>query len=1284
MGLILLLLILTGCTGEMSRTEKNICYAMATKSYAYIPLCETEKSCFEKVDALFKTNLGYSQEGKLYEFKNRVARSWFFYNKATLEAKTLAQYCQAGNYGALAGSINQIRNYIDNSFLELDQGMKLSFAIVDAEEKYLTEQKLDLAKEEPEYESLVELRQILSELKSGATNSDSYVSYYLNRAESYAKSTASKAQPQLVEKTPFLVETVEYLQAGVLPELNLGGTKEFIFLTDSFRKTMDYFERTFYTKQALTAVQNLPISEYMKLYSDLGGSENSSLKRFADLMNRVSKNKNQTSKNLDGVWEEIGDKTALCKTLLERISKNINYDYVASELDFSEVKSEIPPSDFFAETLGKIILLKEEKVKGNLSRGEELLKTKEVLNELAKIEEMLKTKEELTTQKLGQHCDNASKEFKEINYSSENNSIKKLISDTDYFASKVLSSKNEEKINYCADFLKVRAQLDLAFKEYSILEAQKKDSAKDCFEYVSDIINKIELNEIKLLFEELKNEEVTKDNLFQFEENCLLLKEQINNTLWDNATTKETLAKFNELKENIKQIESIEPYAENNFKDKLNYFKSKLSSYSKYFNENEPNYTQLLPVQEILNESISTTNREAKEYLEEAIIEYARAHTKIIMLNDAAVETGKEYKLNAKLIVPNPAHKINKEFNFAINTNLFSLLQKDECIQNIQKIDENTINIQFSCLNFGSTTADYLTAVKILILEKDEIIFASNEESLLRRTLTFNTNGAFQKCLIKTKAPINSEKNSVLINDTEIGGYKDMEGNLSVLIESCSQETRLSIIFYISELIKTSIRLVGNESYFGKEQLEYDFVAKSTSVNPLNATLILKIPNNKFVEKVEVFDEEYIQKKHEFVGEKIVLKNQTFIPLEEKKYLLRVTVNSSFDYYFEEIKKQADELFLLGDEENSTRAKQVLLRGVANSFEGLIKEFEKNSKLIAELKKQNEAKVVSDQLKNKLLENVELLRANQKELLSLGLEKQAKEVDALLSKVLSLNLDNYSEVVKAFDLISKNSFSAEEGIKEKLAEFAQNISKMRQDTNNFVFLEKAEAFLLKKQTIEGLISSDPANAKIKFASLEEDFTNLVKLKEEMDTNLAKTEKENQKSVKVLYEECKTLLNYLFENLGPLESQLIKLKIIPPITQSRTSKLELMLEEVINSKQDTQEKLNKMEEIKLELTRAIDFLKRQAVTAFNRGIDSSASTTLLSNAKELIDSNKYADALILFQSNGLEGGIFQSNNLLFFIPILLITGLAFVLKHQFGKKVKENEEKKKFISETWKE
>ncbi len=117
---------------------------------------------------------------------------------------------------------------------------------------------------------------------------------------------------------------------------------------------------------------------------------------------------------------------------------------------------------------------------------------------------------------------------------------------------------------------------------------------------------------------------------------------------------------------------------------------------------------------------------------------------------------------------------------------------------------------------------------------------------------------------------------------------------------------------------------------------------------------------------------------------------------------------------------------------------------------------------------------------------------------------------------------------------------------------------------------------------------------------------------------------------------------------------------------------------------SEETLTSIKKINEELVNAKDYLKREAIISFNRGIDSSLSKETLTKAKEYIDQNKYSDALFLLSNaSTIESPLFNLNYLII-APILLIIISAFALKQSFGKKEKIEEDKKKIILEEWKE
>jgi hypothetical protein len=152
-----------------------------------------------------------------------------------------------------------------------------------------------------------------------------------------------------------------------------------------------------------------------------------------------------------------------------------------------------------------------------------------------------------------------------------------------------------------------------------------------------------------------------------------------------------------------------------------------------------------------------------------------------------------------------------------------------------------------------------------------------------------------------------------------------------------------------------------------------------------------------------------------------------------------------------------------------------------------------------------------------------------------------------------------------------------------------------------------------------------------------------------------------------------------------EKELIKIKLVPPITDSRLKKLRLMAEEINNSSEKNETKLEKLVKIQSELQTAFNYLKKQAIISYNATIDAGGESELLLKGKELIDSNKYTDALILLSGNTLtQKNFLDKIPFTGFIPIILIIIIAFVLKQKIGKKEKEEDVKRKIILDEWKE
>ncbi|MFA5931112.1 MAG: hypothetical protein WC821_02245 [archaeon] len=1277
---LLQLIFLLGCT-EMSRAEKNLCYSLSSKSYSYIPVCETENSCFEKVNLLFKTDLGYQQESNFYELKNNVARSWFFYNKSLIEAKNISKICQRGDYLELAGAINQTKANIDTSFLELDAALEKSFEIISYEEKSLSEDKIDLVKEEAIYESLIELRQILSELSSGETNSDSYVAYYKKKVAEFNNSNAKKLPDPLVEEIPFWIQNYAYLDGTILKELGLSTELAFPFLSYGLVKAMDYMEARFYTTQGLRELQNFPLSGFILLYSNLGGNSNSSLKRFADLMNRVSINKKTAQKTAEDLTTQIEKELSLCEELAQKAKDNKKYETLAQELTLPSITSTEDAKTLLISQTKDYLTIKENYAKGKLKLGEKLLQLKEALNNFIQIKKQFEWENNEINQKLKSACEEKAIGIRKEQLSSTNPNLQLLIEETVYYATKIQDS-NEKKLDYCFEMTEKYKLLQEGLNEYLELEAKQKDSSLDCVFYLESVFPQTTLNELKLMFENLKKQEITKENLILFEQNCLSIKEQVDNELNSEKNAKELLEKYKNLQFLIENLKKEQVYFKDGELDKtIVELQNKLISYEKYFQNGSINFSEALPVEKVLLEALTTSIEKANTLLMEKIIEYAKRNAQLNCITNQIVEIDKTYLCNTNLVIPNPFFEITKQFSLDFNLKLKEIINKSPCFSEINQIDSNSLKINFNCLKHGSNLATFLTEEKITTSEKEEFIYISNEESLIKKNILLSNSLTLQKILIKTPSLPQTTNSIVIVNDQELQSYFDEKQNVSFLLEEASNKTNIFVYLYVKNIINTTITYVSSNSNL----IEYSFKAQNNLTKDLTADLSINLPSNKFVEKIEILDNTYTTKKHELFNDKIILKNQAFLAKENKTYKVLIYTNSELEYYLEELKNQKDKFLLLGETTLANNLNQTILAGEKNTISQLRKLVEENLIKIIQLETNKQKDESIEFMKQKILKKIEELRKSTSELALLGLEKQAIECESLVNKVLSLDLTNENNIAKAFDLLSTAIFSTDEGIKKGVEDLTIKLDLIKGYENNFEFNTLKDSFLKLKQSIFETISFDPALAKKDFLNLNKKYEEILLLKSQLDKNSQDYSNKLKKEVEKIYLVSKELTLELEQNLFSNENTLIQSKILAPITQSRLKKLNLLLDEINNSTKPLEQKLSEIEDIYNELTRANEVLEKQAIAAYNAGIDSGLEKDVLYKGKAFIDENKYVDALLLLSSkNQPKSLMFGNVPFASFIPIIIIILLAFVIKQAFGKKEKEENTKKNLILEEWKD
>ncbi len=178
-------LLFSGCISQENQQEnRNSCLLLSSYSFQEIPECSSQEECFKKVnESLFvfpENSFSGESFNSLHSFKNNLASSWLYFNKAVKTEKEINSLCSSGNFSALPEKTNELAFLLKKAFDFSDNAALDSFAFIGLEKTFLEENRIELIPEEDLFNDFIALNQNLNELSIPDTekNSSSYVSSY--------------------------------------------------------------------------------------------------------------------------------------------------------------------------------------------------------------------------------------------------------------------------------------------------------------------------------------------------------------------------------------------------------------------------------------------------------------------------------------------------------------------------------------------------------------------------------------------------------------------------------------------------------------------------------------------------------------------------------------------------------------------------------------------------------------------------------------------------------------------------------------------------------------------------------------------------------------------------------------------------------------------------------------------------------------------------------------------------------------------------------------------------
>ncbi|MFA5763468.1 MAG: hypothetical protein WC915_01495 [archaeon] len=1242
----------------MTREQINICYSLTSQSYDFIPSCETENSCYLKIDELFKTNLGYEQENNLYLLKNNFARSWFYYNKGIKEIKNISNACKVGDAGGLPGPINQAKFYLSESFKEMEEGIKQSINLISVEEELLTKEKIDLLKEEELFYSLIKIRQSINDLENENTNSDNYISFYLKKVLEYNNSEAIKTG-NLIEKDSVLMKTYSFSKQLAEDKLK---TIELPVLSTYFIKSLPFVENWFYLSESLSELKRLPAKKFMILYSNISGNNNSVLKYFADLVNQTSSNYTQVKNIIPKYWQQIDILTRECEILVDKLNAQKDFDIIKLKLLPKTIQTPTNSLSEFNELILNIQTLKQNSAKG-LALGDELSKLKNIKNDLEILKQTLNQKTVIEIDLMIEQCAIRANEIKKSIINTDNLTLQSTQNELIYVSS--LVTKNKENLEYCEKMLYLQEDLQNGLSDFEKLKSQKVSLTQDCFAEIKTLLNYYSAPELSLTFNKLQEENVTEENLFYFNDSCNSIKNQLNTLLEDDVEINEIVSNYDSLLDLKQKFIQLKIYnADTKIDTQIKNIDIFLEKQKKYFGP-KINYSSVLPVKkELLNTLKNNFNSFAHDYhllLESTI----KIMIKFEIINQQIIKTGEENELLLRVNLQNPFEDINNIF--LINANLAgaNLISQPFFVKDVFYGENGQIVL--SSVPKGNYQIDFKIIKKFSFSEEEKVVYATTKESLVIKTIKLDNQEKVNKLLIETFCFGSTV--TVFIDKKEID-YTLINNKISFVVDNASKTNEIEILIYLNnKLTLTKTLKEVQDISLTKQKIVYLIESQNLFETKVNGTIIIPFITNEEIDQVNIYDEIKINKQKDIIDDYIVLKNQEFLAKQTRKYELIVQTSNLANYYYQQLTTIQSKLKYYSLTPQKDIEKLLTLKITPTTIKEIENFIALSTKQIETKEKELEINLNNEILEGIIKDKLIQLKEQAEDAKRLGLIQTQTEINSIIDQ--ANKLINSKDLQKANLLFSKIDFNIDSEIIKEIQSIRKKLSTNSNEELNYLTNEINQ----KISDLEKIIGFNPVIAQDLFTQIK--YLENTFYEKENELNLQKNEisQNNILLIDELYNANFKLITSLEKEIDFDPDELLKIKFILPITNQRLITLKQKNEN--EYLKNTEQSLVELKKINYELIMAQDEIKKETIKKFNLAIDSGVANDVLAQSKELIDSNDYISAMFALNQQAQP-------NFLWFIPIVLIVIVAVVLKLNFKNKKSNKDTLQKQVLESWEE
>lgn len=353
--LIILLVLLSGCTDNQLKELRFECIALSSYSSQSIPGCSTQEACYSALEKSFsfdEQKFSYPSSSYLHSYKNHLARSWLYHNKALENIKEINKLCSAEsiNYPSLKNEIDEFSNNIAGSFEGIQYANSESFKLLSSLRQNLEAEEINLMKEEPlfnDYQLLLKNQETL-EGKRGA-DPEVYSGRYLAESKKLDDFTKKFGFSKTLMGDLPLQKSFEYAESKV-PFLGVIGP----FLISGFVKQfLDFIMQKALAEEGIGILKSSNAFEFFNIYNGFAGKENSLPSMLDSQLYLYAGHEDELYERIGYLQEEAESNFSACEKALSNFDSEtysrIDSNFLAGLYSVSSSGSSISIKEFSFE-----------------------------------------------------------------------------------------------------------------------------------------------------------------------------------------------------------------------------------------------------------------------------------------------------------------------------------------------------------------------------------------------------------------------------------------------------------------------------------------------------------------------------------------------------------------------------------------------------------------------------------------------------------------------------------------------------------------------------------------------------------------------------------------------------------------------------------------------------------------------------------------------------------------------------------------------------------------------